>query len=302
MSEIWVISETTSSILELIAHAKNFSQGEEIIAWSFTVEGAEQAAIHGADKVFQFQVMNRPEACVNVLVEKAKIHQPTAILLGSTKRSKEIAARIAAALDTALSTECIRIVKEDGISAERYIFGGLCIAKETSQSSPFMATMAPKTVEILQESPAVDTELISGAEDSCRVIELRKNQGTVNLSDADVVVCIGRGIAKQEDIEMVNRLAKALRGKVGCTRPIAEDLHWMSEESYIGISGQAVKPKLYIGLGVSGQIQHVAGIRDSKTIIAIDKNENAPIVEAADYALIGDVYEILPALLQKLNV
>lgn len=301
MADIWVISESKTSILELIAHAKKMSRDERVVAWTFSEETAQQAATHGADAVFHLQGEGRPEAWVKTLVDRAKADMPNVILCGSTKRSKEIAARLAAALETGLVSDCFRIEREEGFIAEHYIYGGLCIAREESNSIPFMATMAEKTIDLLPEKSPVNIDVLTGAEESCRVIELRSNSSTSNLSEASVVVCVGRGLANKEDLEMARRLAKALGGEIGCTRPVAEDLHWMPEESYIGISGQTVKPNVYFGLGVSGQIQHISGMRDSKTVIAIDKNENAPIVEAADYAVIGDLYEILPALLTALN-
>jgi electron transfer flavoprotein alpha subunit len=302
MSEIWVVSEQTATVLELIAHAKGLAQGEKIVAWTFSPVSAQQAAKHGADLVIHLNGENRPEAWVNTIIERAKQTGPDVILWGTSKRAKEMAARVAAALDTGLITECIKVQREQEFISERYIYGGLCVATESTNNLPFMATMAAKLIEALPESPTASIEVVSGAYEVGKVVEMRANLAISNLGDANVVVCVGRGVAKEEDLALAQRLAKALGGEVGCTRPVAEDLHWMPEENYIGISGKVIKPTVYIGLGVSGQIQHVAGIRDAKTIIAIEKNENAPILEAADYGLVGDLYEILPALLSALGV
>ena len=302
MSQIWVISENSAALVELIAHAKGLAQGEMIVGWGLSSEAAQAAAMHGADQVFELSQGQRPEAFVNLIIDQAQAEKPVAILWGASKRAKEMAARVAAVLDTGLINECFGLKRTgEEFTGKRYIYGGLCVATEVSTSQPFMASMAAKTVEILPESPAVSIETISVGEDDAQVIELRPNQITSNLGDANVVVCVGRGIMKREDIELARRLAKKLGGEVGCTRPVAEDLHWMPEENYVGISGQVVKPQVYIGIGVSGQIQHISGIRDSKTIIAIEKNENAPILEAADYTLVGDLYEILPNLLNALG-
>jgi len=301
MSEIWVVSEQTGTGLELIAHAKGISKGEKIVAFSFTLEGAQAASNHGAELVYQMSEASRPEAWVNKIIEMAKATKPAAILFGNSRRAKEMAARIAATLDTGLVTECIKMVRDDAFVTERYSYGGLCVSTEETKSVPFMATMSAKLVEALPEGAAAPIETITGAEEVCKVIELRSHKTTSNLSAANVVVCVGRGLAQEKDLELAHRLAKKLGGEVGCTRPVAEDLNWMLEENYIGISGKMVKPTVYIGIGVSGQIQHVSGIRDAKIIIALDKNENAPIFEAADYGLVGDLYEILPALLTALG-
>ena len=301
MSEIWVISEQTTTILELIAHAKGLSRGEKVIAWTFSEEEAQRAAVCGADMVYILEGKMRPEAWVNTIIECAQTVQPTAVLWGSSKRAIEMASRVAGTLDVGLISECIRVERGQEFVSDRYIYGGLCVATEVTDSQPFMATMVAKLIEALPEGTAVNIDTISGASDRVQVVELRAKQTTSRLGDANVVVCVGRGVAKEEDIELARRLAKALHGEVGCSRPVAEDLHWMPEENYIGISGQVIKPSVYFGIGISGQIQHISGIRDSKTIIAIDKNENAPMIEVADYALIGDLYEILPLLLEKLG-
>ena len=129
-----------------------------------------------------------------------------------------------------------------------------------------------------------------------------KKQGEgVHLEDADIVVSVGRGVKKKEDLALVEGLAKAIGGVVGCTRPIAADLKWLGDEHWIGLSGHEVKPKAYIGVGVSGQIQHVAGMRGSKLIIAINKDEEAPLVKISDYAIVDDLYKVLPALIKEVQ-
>ncbi|KLU61909.1 acryloyl-CoA reductase electron transfer subunit beta [Peptococcaceae bacterium CEB3] len=301
MSEIWVVAEVPAALNELIAHAKGLAEGEKIIALTFSQDAAQAAASHGADRVLCFEGGQRPEAFVDQIIERAQAARPTAVLWGASRRDKEMAARVAAALDAGLVSECFS-VKRNGseFTTERCVYGGLCVASEVSQA-PFMGTLTPKTIEAPAESPAVGIEVISGGAEKCQVLEMRPSKSSSNLGEASVVVCVGRGVSKREDIELARRLAKKLDGEVGCTRPVAEDLHWLPEENYIGISGQTVKPSVYIGIGVSGQIQHISGIRDSKTIIAIEQNENAPILEAADYTLVGDLYQLLPTLLDALK-
>jgi electron transfer flavoprotein alpha subunit len=301
MADLWVVSEKTIVLLELIAHAKVLAKGETVVAFAFSPDQAEEAATHGADKVIHLQGEGRPEMWVDKLIELARQTHPVAILWGSSKRAKEMAARVSAALDTGLISECFELERNDEFIGKRYIYGGLCVATKSSSVEPFMATMSAKTIEPLPTTGKVEIQVVSGGQEVYRIKELRETTASSNLGQAGIVVCVGRGIAKKEDIELARRLAKALGGEVGCTRPIAEDLDWMPEEYYIGISGQTVKPSLYFGIGVSGQIQHISGIRDSKIIVAVEKNENAPILEAADYTLIGDLYEIVPALLKALG-
>ncbi len=123
----------------------------------------------------------------------------------------------------------------------------------------------------------------------------------VNLAGAKRVVCAGRGLAKKDDLALVNELAQCLAAEVACTRPLAEGLDWLPRERYIGISGATVKPDLYLGVGVSGQVQHLIGMSDSRLVVAINKDQNAPIFQQADYGIAGDLYAVVPALIKALK-
>ena len=127
-------------------------------------------------------------------------------------------------------------------------------------------------------------------------VQEMKTEGA-NVEDAEIIVSCGRGFKDKNDIKMISDLAEVLKGRtVGCSRPIAADLKWLSEDHWIGLSGHKVKPKLYIAAGISGQIQHIAGMRDSGVIVAINKDPEALIFKSADYGIVGDLYEILPKL------
>ncbi len=124
----------------------------------------------------------------------------------------------------------------------------------------------------------------------------------VNVEDAEIIVSCGRGLKDKNDIKMIQELADVLKGKtVGCSRPLAADLKWLPEEHWIGLSGHKVKPKLYIAAGISGQIQHIAGMRDSGIIVAINKDPEAPIFELADFGIVGDIFTILPELISEIK-
>ncbi|RLF34618.1 MAG: electron transfer flavoprotein subunit alpha/FixB family protein, partial [Thermoplasmata archaeon] len=133
---------------------------------------------------------------------------------------------------------------------------------------------------------------------SSKILDVQEMRSEgVNVEDAEIIVSCGRGFRKKEDIKLVEELAEVLKGKtVGCSRPIAADLKWLSEDHWIGLSGHKVKPKLYIACGISGQIQHIAGMRDSGTVVAINKDPEALIFKSADYGIVGDLYEVLPKL------
>jgi electron transfer flavoprotein alpha subunit len=128
-----------------------------------------------------------------------------------------------------------------------------------------------------------------------------KSRGAVRLEEADIIVSVGRGFKKKEDIQMAFELAKVLGGQVGCSRPIAADLKWLPEEHWVGLSGKKVKPKLYLAVGISGQPQHIAGILDSRIIAAINNDPSAPIFQNADYGVVEDLYKIVPILINKIS-
>jgi electron transfer flavoprotein alpha subunit len=168
-----------------------------------------------------------------------------------------------------------------------------------------MATIPPRTYEAsvpVEGRQGKIRELPTPAPSALKVFERKvKERKVKDIAEARVIVCVGRGIDKKEDIELTRQLAAVMGGEIGCTRPIAEENHWLPEELCIGLSGISVKPDLYLGLGVSGQVQHLTGIRNAKVIAAVNKDENAPIFKAADFGIVGDLYDVLPKLIAELK-
>jgi electron transfer flavoprotein alpha subunit len=126
-------------------------------------------------------------------------------------------------------------------------------------------------------------------------------KATVDLPAASRVIAIGRGIAAEADLQIIEALAAAIEAEIGCTRPIAEEEKWLPREVYIGVSGVICAPEVYLAIGLSGQVQHTVGINRSKTILAINKDRNAPIFKQADYGIVGDLYKVVPALTRALQ-
>jgi electron transfer flavoprotein alpha subunit len=135
-----------------------------------------------------------------------------------------------------------------------------------------------------------------------RLVEQRKKTGeSVNIESAETLICVGKGVSNKEDLAMLNELCTALKGELGCTRALSSDYHWISEDRMVGISGKRCKPRLDVSIGISGQIQHTVGIMSSKLIVAINKDKEAPIFKIADYAIVGDLYQVVPKLAQKIK-
>ena len=178
------------------------------------------------------------------------------------------------------------------------MYGGNALATEICRVKPQIATIPPRVFQKLESKERkghvvkADVKL---EEPRTEVVETREIEAMkVKIEEAKVIVAGGRGVEKKEDFRILEDLARILGGQVGNSRPLAEDRKWFTE--WIGLSGHKVRPLLYVACGISGVIQHVAGIRDSQVIVAINKDAEAPILEVADYVVVGDLYEIVPVL------
>jgi electron transfer flavoprotein alpha subunit len=135
-----------------------------------------------------------------------------------------------------------------------------------------------------------------------QLVERKKKLGeSANIESAETLICVGKGISNKEDLAMMNELSALLKGELGCTRALSSDYHWISEDRMVGISGKRCKPKLNVSIGISGQIQHTVGIMGSKLIVAINKDKEAPIFKIADYGIVGDLYQVVPKLIERIK-
>lgn len=306
MKNIWVIADIAEHAYELLS--KVASYGDQITAF---VNGdqdiANECFAYGANTVKLVPLPNNTtwEQYARAIASEGKEVHPELIAIAATRRGKTLAAQLAALLDVPCITESKYLEIEDShIAASRTIYGGLAEKELEIVHQTVMVTIAPGTFE--KQKAAVpgsgDVSMVELPTSDLKVVERKpKEASTVNLNDASIVVGVGRGFGSQENVKLAEDLAEALGGEIGCSRPVAEDLHWVPEERYIGISGNVIKPTLYLAAGVSGQVQHIYGVRDAKTIVAIDKNENAPIFKVADYYIVGDLTEILPKLTAALK-
>lgn len=307
MAGIWIYSEDCTVALQLLTAGQKLAKkmNEKIIAITTKQEWAAELIACGVDKVMVLAGQTDwIENYAQPIAEVLRAENPKVVLIGGTLSGKDVAAKLAAQLNSGLVNSAFSIDVQDGnIETSRMMYGGLAVCTE-ELSEGCLVTIEPRTYEKACLGTATNGEVVVTDVAIASVInvdraELSVRQGA-DITTAKTVICVGRGLGTKEDMMLAENLAEKTGGVIGCTRSIAEDYHWLPADVYIGLSGQKVKPDLYISVGVSGQIQHVAGIRDSKIIAAIDKNENAPIFAAADYGIVGDVYEIVPALIEKL--
>ena len=303
---VLVWSEERELAYQLIAKGVELAEkkGSEVYV---LVSGDGQDYVNqGASKVLVAELGEfAVEPYRDSLLKAVTVSGAEIVLIGASKRGKEAAPRIAAALGVGCMTECNNVELVDGeLVVERLTYGGSTIAKETCTSNPTIITVPPRSFEKLEPEDRTG-EIIQldfdASEARVKVLERReKPKGDQDLENADIIVSAGRGFKNKEDLKILEELSEALGGAaIGCTRPISADLGWMEE--WVGISGKKVKPSLYITCGISGQIQHVAGIRDSKIIVSINNDEGAGIHGVSDYSIVGDVYEVVPALVNALK-
>ena len=234
---------------------------------------------------------------------------PSHVLLPHTYRTRDFAPKLAAKIDRALVTDCVGIKRADKTTFLRPIFQGKLIAEVAAEGEfPHLVTIqigAYRADNAKRGStPAAVTPLpvkVDGSAIRERPEEpFQETKQAVDLSQAERIVAVGRGIKAQEHIALAERLAAALGAQLAASRPIC-DSGWLPMERQIGSSGQTVAPKLYVALGISGAIQHVVGMKGARTIVAINKDADAPIFEIADYGIVGDLFEIVPAIIAELE-
>jgi electron transfer flavoprotein alpha subunit len=311
---IMVYSERHDLALEMLGKGREIADKLQkelaaVVIGHSLQEKAKELINYGADKVFivddQALTHFQTETYLGILHSLMVNYKPEIVLIGSTRNGKPLAARLATRLQTGCIPDCNRLsVDQQGrLICERITYGGNATAKITFKTKPQIATIPQRTFEKPQPKERSGQIIKFDAKieaSKTEIIETKSLQvSAVRIEDAEVIVSCGRGLEKKEDIALLEELAQILNGQVGNTRPLAEDRKWFTE--WVGLSGHRVKPKLYIACGISGVIQHVAGIRDAKVIVAINKDENAPIFEVADYGIVGNLYEILPALKEALK-
>lgn len=314
MAGVWILAENHDQTLELLNIGKNLadkmSTGLTLLLIN-NREFAQEYFTYGADEVLILPDLpsdQTMDAYIPVIVDEAHNEDPDVFLISGTLRGRDMAARIAARLDTGLCSQCtaLRFDEQTGwLEMERLIFGGAAIQKVKCQKRPQMATIAPRVFEPACPRNNQDgkvRELPAPPLAKTKVLARKaKDHAAGSLTGAKVIICVGRGLEKQEDLALISNLAETVGGEIGCTRPISEELHWLPEDACIGLSGKQVKPNLYLGLGLSGQIQHITGIRDARVIGVVNNDEKAPIFDVADYGIVGDLYEVVPELTRQLE-
>ena len=323
---LWVYIETAdgdakSVGLELLNPGRRLAafNNEKVVAvvvGKNAKEIAKKAIAYGADEAI---IVDRPEydyyntdGYTNVMYKLVEKYKPSIILIGATNNGRDVGPRLSCRLHTGLTADCtaLDIDQESGnVAWTRPAFGGNLMATILCPNTrPQIGTVRPgvfkkaepdfnRTGEIIEEN--IETPV---ADIRTKLLEVVKETAgeLVNLEEAEIIVSGGRGLGKAENFSYVRDLAEALGGTVGSSRA-AVDAGWIPHVHQVGQTGKTVQPKIYIACGISGAIQHLAGMSQSDIIIAINKDEDAPIFDVADYGIVGDLFEVLPVLTEEVK-
>lgn len=312
MSRILVYSEDLGVDLELVTLATRLGKEASVavLGSGDLTEKTKMVSVIGVSKVYEVSDDSLKDALTGPIVDALQvIHtqvNPDLVLVGSTRRGKDVAAKLATRLRCACITDALKMQfdENNNVVSERLVWGGNAIARVIAKGTA-IATIPLRAFDQAKgpSSPNVVRIAFKG-ESNKRVSVIGKKEKPktrVSLKDAEVIVSAGRGFRKKEDLVILEDITGLLNGVMGASRPLTSDLGWLPEERQVGLTGTTVKPKLYIAVGISGQIQHLTGMRDSKVVVAINTDKNAPIFQECDYGIVGDLYTVVPALAKELK-
>lgn len=312
---IFVFAETEAHSLEILGEAKKIVdlRGGNITCFVDNTDNLTDSQIlfnHGADRLLILPVRTKEigfDGYYSIILNQVSIDRPDLLLFGSTCRICDIIFRLAAELDLLCITETQTLTyddKKEAFEVSEIVYGGLATRKQWVKKPVIIGSSLGTFSQGLPQENTADCVCVNIQEPAVSNITVEDvkqrnlNQGT--LKNARVVIGFGRGV-EEEDIPVLKQLCAVLNAEIACTRPIADECKWLPEERYIGVTGQSIKPDLYFGIGISGQVQHMVGVKDAKVIVAINNNQSAPIFERADYGIIADYKELVPVLINNLK-
>ncbi|MCP4347502.1 MAG: electron transfer flavoprotein subunit alpha/FixB family protein [Desulfobacterales bacterium] len=314
--DVLVITEQSEGVFRKVTY-EALSEGKRIaetLGCSLTAavlgsdieEISKELAKYGADRILvaDSQALNEylTDAYTNAVTDIIQKQEPAVVVIGATTQGKDLSSRIAARLNAPLAMDCVGIRVEDKkLIATRPMYGGKVLADVALEGTPQIAAIRPNSMDIAESAGAGSLEKIDAVigETNIQFIEKSLVADKIELTEADVVVAGGRGMGSP-DYSLAEQLAEVLGGAVGASRS-AVDEGWRPHSDQVGQTGKVVSPNLYIACGISGAIQHLAGMSSSKVIAAINKDEEAPIFSKADYGIAGDLFEIMPLITEEIK-
>lgn len=293
-NKVWVIAKNSEAIAYLTTAAQTL--GNEV---TLVFSGAATQAM-GADRAYHAGDGSFAQY-LPAVIEKIKAEAPEVILTDTSSDGRLAAGLIAAALDAASLVEPSSLDTVQELVSSRMVYGGAANKVEKVTADHVVITLSAGMFESSEKSACASIEELPASGGISFADKQQRTAKKVNLAAAKKIIGVGRGAAGAEHLERAKELAELVNAELGCTRPIAEEEKLMPKETYIGVSGVMCKPSVYIGLGVSGQIQHMVGVNSADVIFAVNKDKDAPIFQQSDYGLVGDIKELLPVIIERLK-
>jgi len=296
---------------EVVTAARRIGETVEgVVCAAGAVTGADQLSRFGADKVVTLTnaafAKYNPEGCAQAIAERAKAGGYSAVLFAASATGKDLAPRVAAKLGVGLAADCTEVAAEGGaIVATRPVYAGKALLKVKVTAKPAVVSLRPNVFTPVERPKAGTAETVATAVTAGRV-QVREvkaaEAGALDVAEAQIVISGGRGLKEPANFKVLEELAHAFGGQaaVGASRAVV-DAGWRAHADQVGQTGKTVSPTLYIAVGISGAIQHLAGMRTSKVIVAINKDKDAPIFKVADYGVVGDLFEVVPRLTEEIR-
>ena len=285
---------------------------EAVVCGVGPVQGTDQVGKFGADKIVTLTnpafAKYAPEACAQALAERAKQGGYRTIVFAASATGKDLAPRVAAKLGVAVAADITDLATDGGaIVVTRPVYAGKALLKVKVAAQPAVLSLRPNVFTPVERPKAGAAETVAvnvppgGGRVTVREIKAAP-AGTLDVAEAQVIISGGRGLKEPANFKVLEELARAFGGKaaVGASRAVV-DAGWRAHADQVGQTGKTVSPSLYIAVGISGAIQHLAGMRTSKVIVAINKDKDAPIFKVADYGVVGDLFEIVPKLTEEIR-
>ncbi len=297
--------ETAATAAKL---AKELSLECEAVVVGSEVTNLSEIGKYGINKVTHFKnddLLNySPSAYTKLIADYATEKDSDYLIFANTAFGKDLAPRVSTKINAGLIVDCVKLDSSSGeVVATRPVYAGKALIDVKLKSAKKVFTIRPNVfkAEPSDNSEAsIDIKEVTSPDLSTRVVEIKKSEGKLDVAEADIIVSGGRGMKGAEHFHLIEELADVLGAAVGASRAVV-DAGWRPHQEQVGQTGKTVSPSLYVACGISGAIQHLAGMSSSKYIVAINKDKDAPIFKIADYGIAGDTFEIIPALIDEIK-
>ena len=292
---------------ETVSYAKTISNelSEELYAISFGEVDKlelEKLSTYGVTKVYSFTKINKGDSQTVTSIIENEFSDSKLFIFSNTYTSKMITSRLSIRLKAALITNVVDTVNNlDPLTVKRQSFSSKAIEKVTAKTNKVILSIAPNSYQLIENNTNIEIKIFDIEKESdLNILSQENSTDKISLSEAEIIVSAGRGLKGPENWGMIEELASLLNAATACSKPVS-DIGWRPHSEHVGQTGKAVSPNLYIAIGISGAIQHLAGVNSSKNIVVINTDSEAPFFKAANYGIVGDAFEVIPKIIEEIK-